>query len=235
MRDCAHCKKSFLAIRANQRFCGSGCQQSSWRESVAIQKRLKAPKYVLDCLRCGVEIRTNDSRKKFCSSECNWAFQNSRRQTTQHEVRTCPTCGKRFKPLQARGVGRTYCTDECRDATSSVEPRAYAFRSKSVRENKWGGNWWKALRRDNFTCQMCRKKILPMQWKRGGSNRLMVHHLDGTGDHENKNHGLWNLVTVCFTCHSLFHRISLVQADGKWFVSSRLFRLLGLKNVEIAS
>lgn len=231
---CSGCDQQFFALRSNQAFCSATCRTANWRNARARKRRLVPPRFVLDCLSCGTEIRTNDSRKKFCSHKCNWSYQNSQRPTTQQEIRECPTCSKRFRPLQKRGPGKKYCSVGCRNVRPSSEPREYAYRDGSKRANKWNGNWWKALKRDRFTCQVCRKKIFPLQWRRGGNNRLMVHHLDGSGESESKNHELWNLLTVCFSCHSHFHRVTLVQVDGKWLVASPIFKKIGVSTVSIS-
>jgi hypothetical protein len=60
-----------------------------------------------------------------------------------------------------------------------------------------------------------------------------VHHRDGSGESENKNHGLSNLLTLCETCHREYHiKIRLVYENGEYFVRGKIFGLLGLQSVK---
>lgn len=54
----------------------------------------------------------------------------------------------------------------------------------------------KVFQRDDFTCQVCRK--------RGG--KLNAHHLDGWNWCKDKRYTTDNGITLCFECHSRFHK-----------------------------
>ena len=61
----------------------------------------------------------------------------------------------------------------------------------------------------------------------------LYHHLDGTGEHENKNHSLENLMTVCNKCHRLFHaKVNVVFREGKFSVAGEIFDKLGIEKLE---
>ena len=54
------------------------------------------------------------------------------------------------------------------------------------------------LERDNYTCQIC-----------GSKDNLHIHHRDGKSYvkvHRDANNNPENLITLCATCHSRYHR-----------------------------
>jgi hypothetical protein len=77
------------------------------------------------CLHCNKDIQTTDKRKIYCSHECHWKYQNARRPTTQDVDRLCEGCGKPFKPQQVRGVGRRWCSVQCRKAVRKEKQAEY--------------------------------------------------------------------------------------------------------------
>jgi len=100
-----------------------------------------------------------------------------------------------------------------------------------VKKNKYDGNREVALKRDSYTCQLCKTQLYPSQW--AYSKKLVVHHRDGSGEKENKNHELSNLQTLCGTCHLEYHtKINLVFIGGEYFIRGKIFGLLGLQSVK---
>lgn len=75
------------------------------------------------------------------------------------------------------------------------------FRTGKDKEqrDKWSfdGNREKALRRDNYTCQICGTK----------EASLCVHHKDETGrNHKGEhNNDMDNLISLCRSCHATIH------------------------------
>lgn len=55
------------------------------------------------------------------------------------------------------------------------------------------------MRRDNFTCRKCR---YVGRWR---DKKLAVHHIDKSGQTENPNNSLKNLMTLCVNCHGKAH------------------------------
>lgn len=231
--ECRYCGKMFHPWTRGAKYCGALCRQRYWHEQER-GRRVEDPKFERPCRQCGKPLRTNDSRKVFCDATCNVAFQNAKRETTKFQPRQCPVCGEEFRPMQKRGVGRTYCSVACRSKAAYERNRhqKVARHFDWRKRRKWDGNWWKALQRDNFTCQLCGLKTYPSQWT--GKKRLVVHHLDGTGEHREKNHKMDNLRTLCASCHKLFHSsLSLVLVGGQYFVRGKIFEILGLREVKI--
>lgn len=233
MAECIECGKETLLKRAGSKFCSPKCREAHWHRAER-EKRAGSVKYIFNCPVCGNEVRTNDQRKKYCSKECNWAAQNKKRPVTKFDKRICPTCNTEFVPAQKRGAGKTYCSSQCRSKAAYKRnvPRQNERMWDYRKRNKWGGNWWAALERDKFTCQVCGIQSYPSQW-RGKSRKLVVHHLDGSGEKETKNHGLDNLMTVCDPCHRLFHGgIHLRFENGRFVVSGNIFQKLGIDTIE---
>lgn len=229
-RECRFCGKTFSPVTNAQKFCTKLCRERFWR------KKQPAPvhRYKGECAWCGAEFTTNIASKKTCTQKCNWQLQNSRRKTTKSELRVCNVCGEEFRPMQKRGVGRTYCSANCRNKASYRRRKTYQHQKSWEwrKKKKWGGNWWAALSRDGFTCQLCSNKIFPSQWNR--KTRLVVHHKDGTGEEKVKNHNISNLMTLCSYCHRLFHgTISVVVVDGAYKIKGKIFDVLGLESLPV--
>ena len=71
-------------------------------------------------------------------------------------------------------------------------------------EKNFDGLRFKALKRDNYTCQDCGITQEEHLQKHGCS--LIVHHKDGVGrDTEKPNNVLDNLQTLCKKCHGKIH------------------------------
>jgi 5-methylcytosine-specific restriction endonuclease McrA len=223
---CIRCGKEFFLLNKARKYCSVRCREGQWKENNPTPKDEKS------CVNCGAVFISSNRQKRFCSPKCNYSFHNNKRPTTKERERECPHCGKRFVPMQKRGVGRTYCSRSCKQrALYKRNHKSIIARQRTwFRKNKLNGNWERALKRDSYTCRVCGKKIYPSQWTK--SAFLIVHHKDGSGETENKHHDLDNLVTLCAACHREFHtKINLVQINGEYFVRGKIFLLLGLQSV----
>lgn len=227
MAKCLHCGKEFLNTRGNRKYCSKLCCLQYHRDGKEVFERV--------CEICDSHFYTTDPRKKYCTTKCNEVAQNKKRKTTKLEYRSCPQCGKRFQPKQKRGKGRSYCSEKCRRKASYErnKPNKLTKAKEEAKKYKWDGNWWKALQRDEFTCQLCGLRSWPSQWK--GKKRLIVHHKDGSGEAKSKNHSLDNLMTVCQPCHNQFHGLHLIVEDGKYKVAGKIFEHISLDSVEVTS
>lgn len=145
-------------------------------------------KVQITCRFCGKIVTIHKSREKirqFCSHDCHTEFQKKRIGAT------CKNCGKQFEMPKSRYVrnrtGTFYCSKKCR---AKYKTRTY-----------YGANWNeqrnKALKRDNYTCQIidCNNTIM-----------LQVHHkqsiLSFEGDWKTAN-VLSNLLTLCAVHHRM--------------------------------
>jgi 5-methylcytosine-specific restriction endonuclease McrA len=135
--------------------------------------------------------------------------------------------------MQKKGVGKKYCSSRCkrRFYTEQNQDTLQERRAAWHRKNKWDGNWEDALARDKYSCQLCGVMLLPLQWR--PNKTLVVHHRDGSGEKEAKNHSPENLQTLCPECHREFHtKINLVFVDGRYQVRGKIFEILNLKQVD---
>ncbi len=232
-KECLYCGREFIPVKISQLYCKRGCQQTAAREVIKARKVGRA-KFTRKCMCCGKEFTTSDIRKRSCTAKCNIRYHNARRPIKARYKKLCIVCGCMIA-VERRELGQRYCSDECdnratnlREVKSSLRP-SWKERQKKV----WGGNWWAALERDDFTCQLCSKRILPVDWEITGRESLVVHHRDGSGETENKNHELDNLITLCKGCHLYFHNLMLIQIGGHYYIKGDIFKRLGLTQVDI--
>lgn len=231
-RRCKGCGKDFFAYKANQQYCSNTCRERAWNQ---VQRSSKAKEKHI-CKQCNGAFETHDKRKIFCSKKCRYEHFNAKRPTTKAIQKECPQCHKKFIPMQKRGIGKKYCSSSCQHRFNYAKNHTsiQARQSRWMKKNKWGGCWEDALHRDKYTCQLCGKTIYPSQWH--GKYGLAVHHRDGSGETDSKNHDLENLITLCTTCHHEFHmKVSVIFKDGKYFVRGKIFDILGLKNIDTCS
>ena len=185
MFKCIKCSASFNPRRTNQKYCSSMCRDNFFQS----KRRLGKREFEVGCKGCGIVFLTKDNRKQFCNKECRYSHFNNKRPTLKTETRICPQCKETFKAETKRGGYQTYCSTKCQrkfnyqKASKSIIQRRKNWQKK----NRCGGNWEAALIRDGYACQVCEKQLYPSQWTT--SRRLVVHHLDGTGEESAKNHG----------------------------------------------
>lgn len=184
------------------------------------------------CLVCGkTEPRKPAGKTAFlCSREC-WLKRRNQLWAEQHptdeSTLDCQLCGKPFVPKPNIRWKAKYCSRRCNQ--KSHRARAYirrhdffAQKNRRWRENnKWDGNWYKALTRDNFICQLCGKVGSENSLK---ERLILVHHLDGEGETGGNNHVLDNLMTLCYDCHEGMHGVSMAYLDGKWQFAGKILQ-----------
>ena len=226
-RQCKNCGKDFELsfVRANQQYCNSHCQKMAWK------KRIREPKELplKNCILCGNPFYPKKGKQDVqitCSNICKVERGNLLRKYRGRKkfnldivTKQCLHCGKKFFIGKDETIEIQFCSRKCKSAHYHLENR------KPWREERkwiWDGNWYEAQKRDGFKCVLCGTEK---------SNRLHVHHLDGSGEKEIKNHELGNLMTLCGGCHNLFHRLHLVKIDNEWQVKGTILDRLGLKFV----
>ena len=191
------------------------------------------------CVGCGKQKeRTLGQKSKFfCSPDCKRKRKREfwrRDHPLDYSLLRCKMCEKDFLPNPLVRYKAKYCSVPCKDKAKAITFRNFLRRNPNIskeyhqrnnRRRKWGGNWWKVLQRDNFTCRICGHKGDELEIRK---HKILVHHLDGEGETGNNNHALENLWTVCYDCHEGLHGISMLKVEGKWQLGGKIFARLGL-------
>lgn len=149
------------------------------------------------CVICGKSFTPKahviDSQK-VCSTLCRKALSNTYKteraaRQREHTMRTCPQCGITFIPTKK--LDQKFCTSICEGKFN--HKKSY----EKYLANKYDGNRELALINANYKCELC-----------NSSGKLHVHHKDNSGQTDNPNHELSNLIVVCKRCHPRIHLLS---------------------------
>ena len=65
---------------------------------------------------------------------------------------------------------------------------------------RFGGHKYACFERDGYKCTNC-----------GSENMLIPHHIDESGQTDNPNNAMNNLITLCRSCHIKIH-----PPTGRW-------------------
>lgn len=121
-------------------------------------------------------------------------------------------CSKEFV-AHLRNPHQIYCTKDCGNKAGNenkIKSGKYKEYYQKNKENNslrkkhiskvyydkvaYGGNRKFILERDGYKCVKC-----------GSVEKLHIHHIDESGQTENPNHEVDNLVTLCISCHGRLH------------------------------
>lgn len=176
------------------------------------------------CIVCGNTF-TNPGRKCNACRGKIWRQNNREKDLAQRRAynkrrwqkvkpltseKKCDFCGKVFMP-DRHTPKQPYCSAKCRMVSYRQVNREKVnrWRRESYQRHKntkaetdakykdklrFSGNRVNTLERDKYTCQMCETK-----------ESLIVHHIDKTGQADNPNNNLDNLLTLCKSCHRRIH------------------------------
>lgn len=157
------------------------------------------------CEECGKEFE-GKSFSKYCDPICRDNKNKRTKNVSKSKKRAiaweqmehkkiCPICNSEFEITQQHR-GKKYCSDKCRRKAERVFGTKTDVDLKYKDEIRFSGNREKALQRDKYECQMCNNKT-----------QLVVHHKDCSGQSDNPNNELDNLITLCRKCHINLHKI----------------------------
>lgn len=152
------------------------------------------------CPICQKEFESHNGMQKFCSANCTNIARNNRRNKHSREelssqfVRKCLVCETEFEVDSLR-YSKKYCCDECRRKAERIFGNKREIDLDYKNKIRYGGNQFKVLKRDNYSCQIC-----------GNTLQLVVHHKDKSGQCNNPNNDIDNLVTLCRRCHINIHK-----------------------------
>jgi len=188
---------------------------------------------VKKCIVCGKVYTTESKLSKYCSHACcckQWKLNNRLKDLAQRKAynkrrwlkikptifkRHCLFCDKLFRPDRKHNF-QQYCSGRCRRKNYVKNNRdkvllwkkndrikhkeQYSKRDAKYHDKtRYGGNRRKAMVRDEFMCKICGEQYPDV--------RLVVHHVDGTGQDETPNQELNNLQTLCRACHARSHKL----------------------------
>lgn len=186
MKVCNVCNTEFLEKNSTHYYCSAKCRRSDWRKN-------------------------NRERYLKTTKEYNKKYQLRIRKKRGKIIKECEFCGNNFEPLPQHPYQK-YCGYMCRNKMfKKLNPeKVKQYKKKDKEKNRehylkkdmdrhdkimFGGNREKALERDNHKCCTCNK-----------DSGLVVHHKDFTGQSDNANNELENLITLCRSCHIKIHK-----------------------------
>lgn len=203
---CPGCGKPFTKMKSKpKKYCSAEC---------AFKHRPRPPRTkrkTCICEWCGKKFETWQSRKgRFCSHQCTSEFAATQTPTGKRSEwfkYTCTVCGKSYEvkasQFKSRGPSK-YCSNECRAEAKAVSMQGDGnpnYRGGTIlcRGSNWGRQRRKTLKRDNYRCQICGRKL-----KKRDRWVLDVHHIIPFREFDNylDANQLSNLITLCKSCHS---------------------------------
>jgi 5-methylcytosine-specific restriction endonuclease McrA len=157
------------------------------------------------CKHCNNEFVKKSYQQEYCCNDCKILASRKRtlekkhnaryEEFEQHRISKCPVCEREFERVfSPTWRQQKYCSATCRKRVEVLNG------SKKITDNfykdktRFNGNKHNVLIRDNFECQFCKAK-----------KHLVIHHLDGSGQSDDVNNEMDNLVTLCKSCHAKLH------------------------------
>lgn len=204
-RTCKRCGGGFYDEKARRKFCGE-CNPNAGR----LNGNWRGARDVAECERCGDEFEYYPSTKEgvYCSECVREAdeFLGTPYADIADAPRVrceCEHCEERFDVLESdyeRGNGR-FCSRRCLARWTSENRTGEDHHQWLEEGGTYTGRWWsvrrRALRRDQFRCQACRKTVSAMD------RNPDVHHIEPVRrfDDPDQAHRLSNVVSLCRSCH----------------------------------
>lgn len=195
----------------------------SWRRSCSRECQLAAyPKKIeVACANCGETLdrhpyRMRDYDRHFCDVNCMGEWFSKNQVGTEHPKwrddlnATCGYCGREFR-LRTEAKGNlSFCTPACLGRWLSENMSGEnSIHWKGGRLPYYGPNWRaqrdRVRERDGYRCQYCDKHEEEL------NRRLDVHHikpfrefgyLPGENENYREANELFNLVSLCQSCHA---------------------------------
>ena len=175
--------------------------------------------------------------KMYCSYSCRVSASMARRSGKTIEewlnptpvVKNCGYCSKEFT-ANIRNPHQIYCSLPCQHkvmgkrAVESGRKKLHYIKNKEKYaelksktdlkykdEIRFSGNKEKVLERDFHKCVQC-----------GITRGLIVHHIDHSGQSDNPNNAMDNLVTMCRPCHMKLHHTGESSSSYKHITKEQI-------------
>jgi hypothetical protein len=123
---------------------------------------------------------------------------------------------------------RKYICRVCGRDLSYVNPPRFKCSNCYYKDRYFGGLYWKALERDNYSCVECGKNGF------GKKRVINVHHIN----HNCKDNRIENLETLCINCHKQKRRFKCIQCGIDLIATSAKHKrcnICGKKHEQIMS
>ena len=215
---CVTCGKEWMAQKKDAKYCSPECKPQCQ------QKRI-----IVKCSICGKEKEVNEYRIKhqkdfYCSDDCknkgySLKYTGENKKKYKKIKCNCDICNKQFilNECEFKKYNHHYCSKECRYKGMSVfysgENHPSYNHNKPLEERLKDRKYIEYYERrknvyekDNYTCQCC------------GDNKghnLVAHHILNYSEHEEIRTNINNGITLCKTCHKLFHDIYGYRNNNK--------------------
>jgi len=129
------------------------------------------------CEHCGKLFIPKRVNQVYCTPECrikNKTLRGSGKRTVKRDEQwnnenrtgTCLVCGKSFT-LRRAFKFQKYCSKVCSKRAERIYGNKRETDLEYHNQERFGGNKYKVLERDNYACQQC-----------GNISQLVVHHID---------------------------------------------------------
>jgi len=159
----------------------------------------------MKCEVCFNEFEPKNTLQKFCSQVCrrkSLTVRNSIKRSVKRKilfsqiekVKKCLVCDKEFE-IRQQFRKQKYCSEQCSKRAERLFGKKRQTDLDYKNRTRYGGNQFNVLERDNYTCQICEN-----------TNQLVIHHKDLSGQSDNPNNDMDNLITLCRRCHINIHR-----------------------------
>lgn len=160
----------------------------------------------MKCEICNNEFKPKNKLQKYCCNDCkkraNVLIELKRRSKQRKEefdktdkIRKCLICDKEFE-IRQQFRRQKYCSEQCSQKAEKLYGGKQERDLDYKNQIRFSGNKYKILERDNYTCQIC-----------GNTTQLVVHHKDDSGQSDNPNNDMDNLITLCRRCHINIHKV----------------------------
>lgn len=201
IKICNTCQSVYIAKYSNQMYCSADCRLRHKDPTKHVSKV---------CPWCKKEFVSYKYRGQiYCSHQCMSEYGASlggRPTIVENQVELiCETCGKPYTvhESQKRLRNSRFCSNECKYLWKSQSMQAdgnpnYRGGTITYRGRNWGRQSRKALKRDGWTCQICKKKLSKKKWD------YAVHHIKPFREFDDYRvaNRLSNLISLCRSCHA---------------------------------
>lgn len=112
----------------------------------------------------------------------------------------CPICGYNKTSVKMKGELNPHWDPDLTDEQRKDRIDRIERVMDSPEYRKWR---WTVFRRDNYTCQICGKKV---------SGHIEAHHIKSWKDYPDLRYDIDNGITLCKECHKEIHKVGMMSA-----------------------